>query len=80
MRAGEATGFCLARDAETAGLAATRLRRSGFHASLEAASDKVKREIVQWPASGNELEVMQRIKADFDPLLLLNRGRLYGVI
>lgn len=80
MRAGEATGFCLARDAETAGLAATRLRRSGFHATLEAASDKVKREIVQWPASGNELEVMQRIKADFDPLLLLNRGRLYGVI
>lgn len=80
LRAGNATGFCLALDAETARSATEGLRSGGFHATLEAASDKVKRGIAQWPATGNELGVMQRIKADFDPLLLLNRERLYGVI
>ena len=79
-RAGNGTGICLAPDQETARLAAESLRSHGCHATLEAASDEVKRGIVQWPASGNEIDVMQRIKADFDPLLLLNRGRLYGVI
>ena len=80
LRAGNATGFCLSPDGETARQAVDGFRRQGLHATLEAASEEVKREIVQWPASGNELGVMQRIKADFDPLLLLNRGRLYGVI
>ncbi len=80
LRAGSATGICLAPDGQTAHQAVAGLRRQGIHATLEAASDDVKREIAQWPASGNELGVMQRIKADFDPLLLLNRGRLYGVI
>lgn len=80
LRAGNATGFCLAPDGETAQNAVEGFRRQGLHATLEAASDDIKGGIVQWPASGNELGVMQRIKADFDPLLLLNRGRLYGVI
>ena len=80
LRAGSGTGFCLAPDGETARSALERLRGIGCHATLEAASDGLKRRVVQWPASGNELAVMQRIKADFDPLMLLNRGRLYGAI
>ena len=80
LRAGSATGLCLAPDGETALRAINDLRRQGLHATMEAACEDVKRGVVQWPASGNELGVMQRIKADFDPLLLLNRGRLYGVI
>lgn len=80
LRAGNGTGLCLAPDFESAQRGIESLRRSRFHATLEAAAEEVKSRIVQWPASGNAFAVMQRIKADFDPLLLLNRGRLYGAI
>ena len=80
MRAGNATGHLLAPDAQSARLAIGRLRSEGIHATLEAASDAARAGVVAWDASGNELAVMQRVKADFDPLQLLNRGRLYGVI
>jgi FAD/FMN-containing dehydrogenase len=33
-----------------------------------------------WPAPGQDLETMKRIKLMFDPQMLLNRGRLYGRI
>ncbi len=80
LRAGNATGLCLAPDAETASRALQALRDEGFSATLESAHDDVKRDLVQWDASGSEFDLMQRVKADFDPLLLLNRGRLYGRI
>ena len=80
LRAGNATGIVLAADRRLASSALKAFRNNGLHARLEAASDETKRGIVQWDAGGSELELMQRIKADFDPLLLLNRGRMYGVI
>ena len=80
LRAGNSAGILLAPDAASAARALDALRLHGIHARLEAASDAVKRDVTQWDAGGSELELMQRIKADFDPLLLLNRGRLYGVI
>ncbi len=80
LRAGNATGYLLAPDTESARLAIGRLRREGMHATLEAASEAAWTGLDAWDASGSELEVMQRVKADFDPLQLLNRGRLYGVI
>ena len=80
LRAANATGHVLAPDLETARLALTRLREQGFRATLEAASNKVKSGLNAWVVGDREFEVMQRIKADFDPLQLLNRGRLYGAI
>ena len=80
LRAGNATGLLLAPDAETAGRAIAELRRGGFRATLEAGPDSLKQNVEQWNAGGNELQLMQRIKADFDPLSLLNRSRLYDVI
>ena len=80
LRAGNAVGQVLAPDQEATRRALEMLRASGYRSTLEAGSDAVKRGCTAWDASGNELDVMQRIKADFDPLHLLNRGRLYGVI
>ncbi|MDE2904265.1 MAG: FAD-binding oxidoreductase [Chloroflexota bacterium] len=80
LRAGNATGLLLAPDAETAGRAIAELRRGGFRTTLEAGPDSLKQNVEQWNAGGNELQLMQRIKADFDPLSLLNRSRLYDVI
>lgn len=80
LRAGNATGHLLAPDAQSTRAVIGRLRSEGIHATLEAASDAGRAGVVAWDASGNELSVMQRVKADFDPLQLLNRGRLYGVI
>lgn len=80
LRAANATGHVLAPDLETARLAVARLREQGFRATLEAASNEVKSALDAWVVGDREFEVMQRIKADFDPLQLLNRGRLYGAI
>lgn len=80
IRAGNSAGILLAPDGGTARQALDALRLRGIQGRLEAAAEDVKRDIKQWDARGSELELMQRIKADFDPLLLLNRGRLYGVI
>lgn len=80
LRAANATGHLLASDPETARLSLGRLREQGFRATLDAASDEVKDGLDAWAIGEREFEVMQRIKADFDPLQLLNRGRLYGAI
>lgn len=80
LRAGNATGLLLAPDSETAGRAIAELRQGDFRATLEAGPDSLKHSIEQWNAGGSELQLMQRIKADFDPLSLLNRSRLYGVV
>ena len=80
LRAGNATGLLLVPDEDTAERGIAELRKAGIHAALEAGPDSLKHNIQQWNATGNELQLMQRIKADFDPLLLLNQSRLYGVI
>ena len=80
IRAGNAAGIVLAPDRETTEKGLESLRRDAIHARLEAARSSVKQGIRQWDADGSELELMRRVKADFDPLMLLNRGRLYGVI
>lgn len=79
LRAGNATGLLMAPDTETAGRAIAELRQGGFRATLEAGPDTLKQGIQQWNAGGSELQLVQRIKADFDPLSLLNPSRLYGV-
>ena len=71
LRAGNAAGIVMARDRDTARRALRAFRQHGIHARLEAASDNTKAGISQWDASGTGLELMQRIKADFDPLMLL---------
>ena len=80
LRAGNATGLLLAPDAETARRGLAELRQGGFRATLEAGPDSLKQGVEQWSTGGSELQIMQRIKADFDPLSLLNRSRLYDVI
>lgn len=80
LRAGNATGLLMAPDTETAGRAIAELRQGGFRATLEAGPDTLKQGIQQWNAGGSELQLVQRIKADFDPLSLLNPSRLYGVV
>lgn len=80
LRAGNATGLLMAPDTETAGHAIAELRQGGFRATLEAGPDTLKQGIQQWNAGGSELQLVQRIKADFDPLSLLNPSRLYGVV
>jgi FAD/FMN-containing dehydrogenase len=44
---------------------------------VEFAPENRKEEMELWPAPGQDLEIMRRIKHMFDPQLLLNRGRLY---
>ena len=80
LRAGNATGTLMAADGGTAREAVAALRAEGIHATLEAASDALKSDVEQWVPRPAELLLMQRIKADFDPLMLLNRGRLYGLL
>lgn len=80
LRAGNATGLLMAPDTETAGRAIAELRQGGFRATLEAGPDTLKQGLEQWNAGGSELQLVQRIKADFDPLSLLNPSRLYGVV
>lgn len=80
LRAGNATGLLMAPDTETAVHAIAELRQGGFRATLEAGPDTLKQGIQQWNAGGSELQLVQRIKADFDPLSLLNPNRLYGVV
>ncbi len=80
LRAGNGVGYVLTKDFDSTKLVLTLLRDSIFNCILEAAQDNVKKDLVQWVASGNDLDLMQRVKADFDPGQLLNRQRLYGVI
>ncbi|HYP12657.1 MAG TPA: FAD-binding protein [Bryobacteraceae bacterium] len=47
---------------------------------IEAASERAKQELNQWPEPGSAFPVMERVKLMFDPGRLLNRGRLYGRI
>lgn len=82
LRAGNAAGIVMSPDLDATSHALKALRAAGIVATLEASSDSVKQAVTQWDTSRAEgaVDIMRRIKADFDPLNLLNRGRLYGVI
>ena len=80
LRAGNASGMLMAEESEGARAALDGLRSLGVKATLEAAADDLKGTLQQWSPRPSELLLMQRIKADFDPLMLLNRGRLFGLL
>ena len=53
---------------------------SGGHVIVESAHAEVKRGLDTWGYEGSALELMRRIKAQFDPAGLLNPGRFVGGI
>jgi glycolate oxidase FAD binding subunit len=74
-----ASGVCYAyfkHFGEAAVFAAETAREHG-ETVVEFAPENRKQEMDLWPAPGQDLELMKRIKYMFDPQLLLNRGRLY---
>jgi glycolate oxidase FAD binding subunit len=54
--------------------------RKGWKAVLEFGPGELKRGADLWPDAGSDLGLMRQLKNMFDPLNLLNRGRLYGRI
>lgn len=80
LRAGNAVGYLAADGLEAARTALERLRGEDFPAVVEAGAEAVRGALDLWRPLAPELAVMRRIKADFDPRNLLNRGRLYGVL
>jgi len=80
IRAGNGVAYLVFDELETARAGLARLRNDGFLAVVESGSDAVRRELELWRAPETELGVMRRIKADFDPGNLLNRGRLFGLL
>jgi glycolate oxidase FAD binding subunit len=73
------SGVCYAYFDET-GAAARYLADAagqGWRAVIEFAPEARKPGLELWPAPGNDFEIMQRLKALFDPSNVLNRGRLY---
>jgi FAD/FMN-containing dehydrogenase len=76
------SGVCYAyftRSGDAAEFAAN-IAREHAETVVEFAPENRKVEMVPWPAPGQDLEMMRRIKHMFDPQLLLNRGRLYNRI
>ena len=80
VRAGNGVGYLVFDGLESAKAGLARLRNDGFLAVVESGSDAIRRELELWRAPETELGVMRRIKADFDPGDLLNRGRLFGLL
>jgi FAD/FMN-containing dehydrogenase len=76
------TGVCYGyferTDAAVAWLAGAALR--GLKAVMEFAPEERKRALDLWRGPCGDLDLMRRIKGLFDPMNLLNRGRLYGRI
>lgn len=76
------SGVCYAyfeRSGEAAVFAAETAREYS-ETVVEFAPENGKEQMTLWPAPGQDLETMRRIKHMFDPQVLLNRGRLYGRI
>jgi glycolate oxidase FAD binding subunit len=49
----------------------------GWKAVIEFSPEALKHALDLWPSPGSDFEIMKRVKNLFDPLNLLNRGRLY---
>jgi glycolate oxidase FAD binding subunit len=54
-----------------------RANAIGWKAVIEFTPEARKQTLALWPSPGGDFEIMQRVKAMFDPSNLLNRGRLY---
>lgn len=79
-RAGSGVCYAYFEHAEEAGKFAAAAAREHPETVIEFAPENRKEELDLWPAPGQDLEIMKRIKLMFDPRLLLNRGRLYSRI
>jgi glycolate oxidase FAD binding subunit len=79
-RAGSGVCYAYFADAAEAGAWTAATTSDHVHTVIEFAPEDRKRRLKLWPAPGQDLEIMQRIKRMLDPQGLLNRGRLYGRI
>jgi glycolate oxidase FAD binding subunit len=70
------SGICYGYFPETRGL---RIPAVG-HGVVEFAPPAYRATAELWPSQGSDFAMMKRVKEMFDPLGLLNRGRLYGHI
>jgi glycolate oxidase FAD binding subunit len=76
-RAGSGVVYAAFPDAAAAAAWAGDAAKRGWKAVVDYAPPNVKRGIELWPAPGQDLQVMLRIKQMLDPERLLNRGRYY---
>ena len=79
-RAGSGVCYAYFEHAEEAAGFAACTAREHSGTVVEFSPENRKAELDLWPAPGQDLEIMKRIKRMFDPHLLLNRGRLYRCI
>jgi FAD/FMN-containing dehydrogenase len=76
-RAGSGVCYAYFKHFGDAAVFAAETAREYSETVVEFAPENRKEEMDLWPAPGQDLEIMKRIKHMFDPQLLLNRGRLY---
>jgi len=79
-RAGSGVCYAHFKHFGQAAVFAAETAREHSETVVEFAPENRKEEMALWPAPGQDLEIMKRIKHMFDPQLLLNRGRLYSRI
>jgi glycolate oxidase FAD binding subunit len=79
-RAGSGVSYIYFTRADAAARWLTSATRRGWKAIIEFAPDEQRAKLDLWPAPGNDLEMMKKIKQMFDPNHLLNRGRLFRLI
>ena len=79
-RAGSGVCHVYFKHASEAAVFAAETAREFSETVVEFAPENRTEGMALWPAPGQDLEVMTRIKHMFDPQLLLNRGRLYNRI
>jgi glycolate oxidase FAD binding subunit len=66
--------------AETAARWTASAAKRGWKAVIEFAPDEQRTKLDLWPAPGNDVEMMKKVKNMFDPNHLLNRGRLFRLL
>lgn len=79
-RAGNGVALIHCQETAAAVALANRLVTKGWAAVVDVSGAVDKGGLGLWPAPGDDLEAMQRMKTMFDPKKLLNRGRLHGRI
>jgi glycolate oxidase FAD binding subunit len=79
-RAGSGVAYICFGDAAEAAQFAAATAGESCEAVVEFAPAARKADMILWPAPGEDLDTMRRIKYMFDPQALLNRGRLYNRI
>ena len=76
-RAGSGVCYVYFEEPREAAAFAAATARTYPETVVEFAPEESKDSMTLWPSPGQDLEIMKRIKAMFDPHHLLNRGRLY---